>query len=234
MAFEVASIKPTPDYPPHTADDIRSGRRRPIGLQVEGDRVDIREVSLRYSLGQAYRVRPIYIIGEAWLDTAKFDISAKIPAGASAQEVPEMLQSLLAERFVVRTHREIRQLSAYVLTVAKDRFKLKELPPDTPIGVRNAPGLTISIGPLADAIGAAGSFAGLRQPLINQTGLLGKYEVPIDPALVFGGVRDALDDADALDRMRQAVEPLGLKIDRMTLPTEVAVIDHIEHTPSGN
>ena len=231
-AFEVATVKPTPNYPPYTAADITAGRRRAIGLRIEGDRVEIHEISLRYTLGQAYRVRPIYVLGENWLDT-QFDIAAKMPAGASARHVPEMLQTLLTERFGVRAHRETRPMPVYVLTVAKSGLKLKELPPDTPNATRNAPGSMITVGAL-ESIGAAASFAGLRQPLIDQTGLTGKYEIPLDPALIFGGTRDDVDDSDAFFRMQEAVRPLGLNINRARVPTKVVVIDHIEHSPAEN
>jgi uncharacterized protein (TIGR03435 family) len=232
VGFEVASIKPTPNYPPYTVADITAGVRRPVGLLIEGDRVEIHEMTLRFTLGQAYSVAAIYVFGEDWLDT-KFDIAAKLPVGASAKQVPEMLQALLTERFSVRLHKEVRSMPIYVLTVAKNGLKLKELPPDTPNSTKNAPGSMISVGPLA-AIGAAGSFAGLRRPLIDQTGLTGKYEIPLNPALIFGGTRDNLDDSDALARMQEAVQPLGLNISRAAQPTQVVVIDHIEHTPASN
>jgi uncharacterized protein (TIGR03435 family) len=220
VAFEVATIKPSDP----------AGRPN---MQTTGDRVDFRGLALRIPLGQAYGVRPIYVLGEDWLDT-KFDIAAKIPAGATAQQVPEMLRALLTERFGVKMHTETRQMPVYVLTVAKGGFKLKELPPETPNAVRNAPGSMVNVGTL-DSIGAAASFAGLRGPLINQTGLTGKYEVPLNPALIFaGGARNTIDDSDALARMREAVEPYGLNIDRARIPTTVVVIDHIEHTPTGN
>jgi uncharacterized protein (TIGR03435 family) len=91
----------------------------------------------------------------------------------------------------------------------------------------------VTVGTL-ESIGAAGSFAGLRNPLVDQTGLTGKYEISLNPTLIFGGTRDPIDDSDALARMQEAVEPLGLSIERARIPTEVVVIDHIEHEPSGN
>lgn len=228
IAFEVATIKPS--EPGVVASPTRNS-----GMRITGDRVEIRDFDLRFSLGQAYRVRPIYVFGENWITTAKFDISAKIPEGATAAQVPEMLQALFTERFGVRMHRETRQMPVFVLKVAKGGFKLKELPPDTPNSSRNSSGSMVMVGTL-EAIGAAGSFAGSRNPLVDQTGLTGKYEIALDPALIFAGLanRDPLDDSDALARMQEAVAPLGLTIERGRVPEEVVVIDHIEHTPTGN
>jgi uncharacterized protein (TIGR03435 family) len=228
QGFEVATIKPAAETP--------VGQRPVLGLQVTGDRVEIRGLGLRFSIGQAYGVAAIYVFGEDWLDT-KFDIAAKMPVGATAKEMPAMLQELLAERFGLRVHREKRQMPVFAMTVAKGGLKLKELPPDTPNGSKNTPQVMTTIGPLS-AIGAAASFAGLRQPLLDQTGLTGKYEIPLDSALIFDGIRrgvvNDLDDSDALARMQQAVEPLGLKIERARVERDVVVVDHVEHAPTGN
>lgn len=148
-----------------------------------------------------------------------------------------MLRALFTERFGVRMHTETRQMPVFVLRVAKGGFKLKELPPDTPNSSRNLPGSIVMVGTL-EAIGAAGGFAGLRNPLIDQTGLTSKYEIPLNSNLIFAGIakggNDSLDDSDALARMQEAVEPFGLTIERARIPSEVVVIDHIEHTTSGN
>ncbi len=222
IAFEVATIKPS-------EPGVVASPTRQSGLRINGDRVDIRDFDIRYALGQAYRVRPIYVFGEDWITKAKFDISAKMPEGATPAQVPEMLRALLVERFGVRMHTETRQMPVFVLRVAKGGHKLRELPPDAPRGSR------------VESIGASASFAGLRDPLIDQTGLTGKYEIALNPELIFAGIggrggvtRDPLDDSDALARMQEAVVPLGLTIERARIPSEVVVIDYIEHTPTGN
>src|SRR5580658_516397 len=159
--FEVASIKPTPNYPPYAAEDILAGRRRPMGMSIDGARVDIREMTLQFTLGQAFRVRPLYVLGDGWLASTKFDIAATIPEGRSKQDVPDMLQALLAERFGLRVHREMRDMPVYALVQAKGGVKFKEVPADTPDAVKNSPNSMVVVGAIT-ALGAAGSFAGLR------------------------------------------------------------------------
>src|SRR4051794_28128760 len=110
-AFEVATIKLVPADAPATA----ASRPR---FGVTGDRYEITNLSVRFLIGQAYGIAAIYVFGEDWLDT-KFDVAAKIPAGSSEKQIPEMLQTLLAERFGLRIHRETRQMPIYALTVAK-------------------------------------------------------------------------------------------------------------------
>jgi uncharacterized protein (TIGR03435 family) len=230
-AFEVATIKPFPEGAPIAP----VAGRRPI--EVVGDRFSTYGMSVRFIIGQAYGVAAIYVFGEDWLD-AKFDIDAKIPAGASEKQIPEMLRTLLAERFGLRIHRETRQMPIYALTVAKGGLKVKELPPNTPDSRKTVDGRTVNTATL-EYIGAAGSFAGLAHPLRNMTGLSGKYEISLDPALIFAGIptgnagRD-IDDSDAVSRMRQAVAPLGLEINSAKQPIDAVVVDHIEHTPKEN
>jgi len=65
---------------------------------------------------------------------ARFDIDAKLPAGANRTQVPEMLQSLLADRFRLKFHNGSKEFPVYALVVAAQGLKLKDLtkPGDTP------------------------------------------------------------------------------------------------------
>jgi uncharacterized protein (TIGR03435 family) len=53
-------------------------------------------------------------------------IQAKLPVGAVADQVPEMLQSLLEERFGLKVHHDRKVLPIYALTVGKDGPKFHE------------------------------------------------------------------------------------------------------------
>jgi uncharacterized protein (TIGR03435 family) len=72
-------------------------------------------------------------VGTAWMGDAatdwsggeRFDISAKLPEGASRDQVPAMLQNLLAARFKLATHREYREQLVYALVAAKGGPKLQ-------------------------------------------------------------------------------------------------------------
>jgi uncharacterized protein (TIGR03435 family) len=112
VEFEVASIKPAGK--PHA------------GMQVDGARVDIGTASLETLICYAYGVKGYQVSVPAALNAARFEILAKIPEGASKERVPEMLQSLLADRFKLVFHRENREIAIYALVVAKGGPKLKE------------------------------------------------------------------------------------------------------------
>jgi uncharacterized protein (TIGR03435 family) len=243
LAFEVASVRQA-NYTLPTPEDIRAGRVNLPRTRIEGDRVDITAMPMRVILGTAYGVAGIYIFGESWLESLRWDIHAKIPAGAGKEQAPAMLRALLEERFGLRVHRETRDLPVYALVEAKGGIKLQELPADTPNSSRTDPatGNMEMIGTL-DAIGAAGSFAGLNAPVENHTGLKGKYKVSLNMRLVFARIQqlkpgDSVapgpDDSDAADRMSEILAPMGLRLERRKVPKEVVVIDHMNKTPSEN
>ena len=128
--FEVASVK--------IADPNASGRSGPGGMvfrigrgcrRPDPGRVNCTNATLKQLLAQAYEVKSYQIEGPGWLDTDGYDLMAKIPEGVPVQQVPAMLQALLAERFKVVLHKETKALPAYELTVAKGGPKLKEVDP---------------------------------------------------------------------------------------------------------
>ena len=55
-----------------------------------------------------------------------YEIHAKLPEGSNKDQIPEMLQSLLAERFKLAFHKEARELPVYALIVGKNGLKMKE------------------------------------------------------------------------------------------------------------
>src|SRR5579863_5954307 len=58
------------------------------------------------------------ISGPAWIESDWYDINAKVPPGATQDQVNRMLQDLLAERFGLKLHHESREVSGYELVVA--------------------------------------------------------------------------------------------------------------------
>jgi uncharacterized protein (TIGR03435 family) len=80
---------------------------------------------LKALLMRAYELKNYQIGGPAWIDSERYDIAAKIPAGATRSQVSLMLQSLLAERFRLLAHRETKELPTYALMVGKNGPKFK-------------------------------------------------------------------------------------------------------------
>jgi uncharacterized protein (TIGR03435 family) len=116
--FEVASVKPTPTPPVSRAYTINETR------------VDLGSLSLKYLIQLAYKVEAFQVSGPDWLAATRVDILAKPPAGATKEQIPGMLQALLADRFGLVLHREPKEQQIYALIVGKDGPKLKDAAPD--------------------------------------------------------------------------------------------------------
>jgi len=204
-------------------------------------------------IAAAYRVPRSRISGPVWMSGERFDMFAKLPQGASDHQVPEMLQSLLAERFALVLHRESKQDLVYALFVGRGGPNLKRSLPDSgasgggTIGSGQHPPLTMAggvmhlelkrttVGSLANTLS---QFAG--RTVVDCTGLAGDYEVGLDISMLdFPGISRVAHtnegDADAPGpSIFAAVERLGLRLEQRKLPVEVLVIDHIEKAPTPN
>lgn len=117
LEFEVASIKPSEPQP--------MGMIR-VMASTDAGMARFSGLSLQDLIRRAYRVKDFQIVGPDWLNSARFDIVAKLPAGAKEDQVPEMLQALLADRFNMTLHRDTKEHAIYALVVGKDGAKLKE------------------------------------------------------------------------------------------------------------
>jgi uncharacterized protein (TIGR03435 family) len=124
--FEVASIKPAGSITAQAA----SGKLH-VGMNIDAARVDIGSMSLMELICKAYDVKPHQVSGPDWMRSARFDILAKMPEGASKDQVPQMLQGLLTDRFKLTFHRDNKEQPIYALVVGKGGPKLKESPAET-------------------------------------------------------------------------------------------------------
>jgi uncharacterized protein (TIGR03435 family) len=120
-AFEVAVVKPAG---PPTGWTMRAGIEGGPGTGEPG-RITYSHLSLKTVLWMAYNVTNLQISGPAWLDSERYDILAKVPQGASKEQVAVMLQNLLADRFQLVLHHEERILPVYVLLIGNKGSKLK-------------------------------------------------------------------------------------------------------------
>ncbi|HTZ76052.1 MAG TPA: TIGR03435 family protein [Candidatus Aquilonibacter sp.] len=119
LEFEVASIRPTQS----------AGRNRvDVGVRMDGSQAHMTALSIKNLISRAYGIQANLISGPDWMASSRFDIDAKLPEGATMQQIPEMLQSLLEERFGLKIHRESKDMPAYALVMGKTPIKFKETP----------------------------------------------------------------------------------------------------------
>jgi len=120
-AFEVATIKPVSTDYLNTA--IQAGQMPHTGVTIDKTRIDMGYQTLAQLIVRAYEVAPFQIAGPDYLKTERFDILAKLPSGATEDQVPQMLQALLAERFELTVHKETKELPIYALVIGKNGLK---------------------------------------------------------------------------------------------------------------
>ncbi len=121
--FEVASVRLAPPITPE------SGKLRQ-GITMDGGRVNFAGIQMTGLIAYAFGVPQNRVTGPDWMQGQRIDIQAKLPAGATEDQVPAMLQTLLADRFKLTIHREHKDQSGYALVVAKGGAKVKPAAPD--------------------------------------------------------------------------------------------------------
>lgn len=212
-AFEVASVK------------LSAGGD---GLSVNSDpgMVSYSRLTLRMLAAIANRVdMPRVAGGPAWLDEQHYDVVAKLPAGATKDQVPEMLNRLLEERFKLAVHRETKEQKVLALVVAKGGPKLTRSEE-----TRGSSG-NISPGGLKVRAATMAILAGmLKYPahseVVDRTGIAGTYDVELNWR------KD--DNADGPDLYTAIQEQLGLKLEPGRAPIDTVVVDRAERIPGEN
>jgi uncharacterized protein (TIGR03435 family) len=129
-AFEVASVKPSNPNP----DPSNPLSSIALMLPQPGGRFTATNTPLRMLIKTAYELKQDAQLagGPPDLLTAKYDITAKAPVAIIGKELPQLLRSLLAERFKLKTHTESRELPLYDLVLARSDGRLgPDLTPST-------------------------------------------------------------------------------------------------------
>lgn len=225
--FEVASVKPM-------------ATREVNGVAVyPGGRVALRGSTLQWLIQVAYHVHSFQVSGgPEWTRNDRYDIDAKPPASSkssqlmpsnrrmpASEEQRQMLQSLLAERFQLKCHREVRNARVYLLMRTTRELRLLE-PKDKNTypgigGLRGGgittDGMTGQNLSMADLAWMVSPYFG--RPVLDRTGVAGRYDFrsEYDP----GG-----DRPDAITVILSSLKGIGLKLQSSGGSVETIVIDH--------
>ena len=242
--FEVATIRP---------GNTNDGRHW-FGFMTDvSGRFTGSDVRLDFLVSFAYSDMPSQVHvsgGPAWVKSDVFDINAKIDDAympgwdkLSYQErnarVKPMIRTLLAQRFKLKLHVEMKPTPVYVLVQTKGGAKVKEVP--APVEVDNGPdslknwnaehpgepkpgSVSCSGGfcagtamQMKNAIGQIGGNAHADRMVIDGTNLKGFYDFKIP----------ILKDNDP-DAMPEVEDALGMKFESRTVPVKTFVIDSVE------
>jgi len=250
LTFEVASIKP--------ADSDARGSSIQL---VPGGGLNVTNMPLRTMIALANGVREFQVSGgPGWVGTERFDVTARVaPSAAKGQEdlakmnegqfktvrdqSNERLRALLADRFQLVAHKETKDQPIYALVVSKSGAKLKEA---KGVGARQgmstnmgrSEGFAAPIQMLAQVLSGI-----LERPVIDRTGLPGKYDFVLEWTPDVGQDARAQGFGDGITTPAPAPggptiftalqEQLGLRLEAQKGPVENIVIDRAEK-PSEN
>ena len=220
--FEVASVKPT-----------RSASNYDSGLRTRRGRLDAYNVTLKRCIMGAYGVGPHQVSGgPVWLDSDRFEILTKAEQPAGDAEMMLMLQRLLADRFKLTLHREVRSMHAYVLEVDKHGPKLEKAEPGESSTNTSGGNSSVTIDARRSDMESFAKVLArqLALPVVNRTGLEGAYNLKLSWAPETNRPSDGATEASIFTAIR---EQLGLRLRSEIAPVEILVIDRAEK-PSEN
>ena len=130
--FDVASVKPSqhlvgPDY------------NNQLSYSPNG--IIARNVTLKRLVAEAYQLQLNQVLGPSWLDKNEYDIEARSAGAGTREQHALMLRSLVAERFKLTQHSEMREMRVYQLVIGKSGAKIRPISdgenPTAPAGFPN-------------------------------------------------------------------------------------------------
>lgn len=205
----------------------------------------------------AYGIPPQFLSGGpdwVYLNTSRsretevaFQIEAAAidPSSATTEQLRQMLQTMLADRFKLKLHRETRDTQGYVLLVAKNGPNLKDAsgndePPFVALNdkgrlvLRGKSRLDLLVQLLVRWVPRDGEKP---VPIVDRTGLTGKYDYellfPPPSAGQRGTTAGGGEPPSASDLSAMLEDQLGLRLQRENVSFEVTVVDQVE-LPSPN
>jgi len=245
--FEAASVKRTDKAVIHNS-------LGPGTVILRGD-------PLKLILSEAFQVKVWQIAGPSWLDEDRFEIVAKMPEGASQDQVPAMLQTLLAERFRLAAHKENQPRPVYALVIDKGGPKFREATlnfrrfgvPTGGVMFRSTSEVKGFKGAITVTRLAQFLSGDLDRPVLDFTGLPGIYDIDLSwafdpnverrsaPGTSFADATEAsgntgldLPAAPTATIFTAVRDSLGLRLEARKEPVEILVIDHVERVPTEN
>jgi uncharacterized protein (TIGR03435 family) len=224
VSFDVASVKE------NTQPGGPGGLRRSPDGALRAERM-----RARFLITIAYGLQPFQLVGApAWANDTYYDINAKPAPGSSTsrEQMSDMLQTLLVERFKLTFHREARLVDGFALVQIQRGALGRDLKASA-LDCEKTPAIRAcgQGGMSGTAFKASGApmwslvqqlVAALNGPVVDETGLSGTYDIDLRWS------NDAAP-ADDLPSLFTAIqEQLGLRLERRRVSADMFVVDRFE------
>ena len=231
--FDIADV--------HVSDNWKNPYTLMSGGLLRGGRYDLRKATMLDLIRTAYDVPASKVVGGPnWLEFNRYDVSAKAPP-STMLEVRLMLQTLLADRFKLAVHQDVRPVPAFVMKLGKGKPKLREADPAGKTGCQSPPQSgggpdarfscrNITMEGFAKELRAM-AYDYMADAIVDSTGLHGAWDIDLEwnrrsQALPPGTER--LTVFDAVDKQ------LGLTLAFDKAPAQVLVVDRVNEKPTPN
>jgi uncharacterized protein (TIGR03435 family) len=241
-AWDVALVKS------HPAED------QTMSWQMTADGLSLVNLPLEQMICSAWDLKPYQVSGlSEWMKNSTYDLTAKVTGDdvdaykkLNTAQRRQMLQTLLSERFKLKTHMETKTLPVYDLVLDKGGSKLKpttalEAPSEAEMRANPdkykkgymmmGPGMYEATGVPVKSLTSQLSNA-LGKPVLDTTGLKGLYDITLhfrpEDAVAGSG-----DDADKPSVFSAVQDQLGLKLVPGKAPVETLVVDAAEKPPAN-
>ena len=243
-SFEVASIKPNPS----------SERGLTVRVANPSSRFGLESATARDIIEFAYNLQGRRLTGgPKWIDSEKFDVDAQIADSeiAELRKLPPdqflarlrlTVQSLLADRFALRSSHETKELPVYALVIGKEGSKLTPSASPQP-SMRNVGGghIVATAVPLSVLVEKLAGLPELDDRIIlDRTGITGSVDIDFQwtPQILYAADAGqnqsfASSDSSAPPLFEALEKQLGLKLEPTKGPVDILVIEHIEE-PTPN
>jgi uncharacterized protein (TIGR03435 family) len=228
--FDVASVRPSqhivgPDY-------NNQFTYSPTGISG-------RNVTLKRLLAEAYHLQLNQIFGPGWLDQSEYDVEAKTAEGATRDQLAQMLRNLIAERFALAEHNEMREMRVYELVTAKSGPLIHAMKSGENVNAGAGMHFHGDMAQFADLLAVQLSIPAAASPsepvrassapilVLDKTGLPGIFDFDV-------AMRPEMGTDGFTSWQRALQDQLGLKIEGRKERVPVLVVDGATRTPTQN
>src|SRR3569833_307309 len=214
-----------------------------VDMNSDASRLDYRHINIKALVWVAFPITTCQIVWPHGLlgNVNFYAVQATYPAGASKSQIQLMLQRLLAERFRLRTHWEMRDSPVYILKAAKSGLKIRKslYPPadeTLTMSVSNGPdGWSLSdrlpssspTAPFGITISKLVQYLNnnfiFDRMVIDNTGLDGYYDINL---LIKPDARATEKLPDPEMFIAALESQLGLTLEKETAPVNTLIVDH--------
>lgn len=217
QTFEVASVKPAA---PQTGTGSRITGAVP---QHDPGRVNYPSVDLKSIVAIAWHIDRDLIVAPQWMDNDRYDIVATFPARATQDQVPQMLQHLLAERFHMTVHEETRSRTGLALLASKSGAKLTKAQETSRPGYVSSTD-KVTFGKLTLPIFARVLSRFTGRPVTDETGIAGEYDITLNASM----------ESMSSGAVAPPIQDLGLRLESRKVSANFLIVDKADKVPTGN